>query len=77
MKKPTHRMKNKMENKQKKGKIEKGKTQKKTKREIIKKDRIQNWKYAKDTKNMWEQGYIVKNAIAGIIMNVKTQRRNK
>ena len=77
MKKPTHRMKNKMENKQKKGKIEKGKTQKKSKREIIKKYRIRNQKHAKDVKNMWKQGYIVKNAIAGIIMNAKTQQRNK
>ena len=77
IKKTTHRIKNKMENKQKKGKMEKGKTQKKSKREIIKKDRIRNQKHAKDVKNMWKQGYIVKNAIAGIIMNVKTQRRNK
>ena len=46
---------------------------KKTKREI----RIQNQKYVKDAKNMRKQGYIVKNAIVGIIMNVKKQRRNK
>ena len=77
MKKPTHRMKNKMASNQKKGEMEKGKTQKKSKREIIKKDRIRNQKHAKDVKNMWKQGYIVKNAIAGITMNVKTQRRNK
>ena len=77
MKKPTQRMKNKMENKQKKGKIEKRKTQKKSKREIIKKDRIRNQKHAKDVNNMWKQGYIVKNAVASIIMNVKTQQRNK
>ena len=57
--------------------MEKGKTQKKTKREIIKKDRIQNQKYAKNANNMSKQGYIVKNVIAGIIMNVKTQQRNK
>ena len=57
--------------------MEKGKTQKKTKREIIKKDRIQNQKYAKNTNNMSKQGCIVKNVIAGIIMNVKTQQRNK
>ena len=73
MKKQTHRMKKKMENKQKKGKMEKGKTQKKSKTEIIKKDRIWNQKHAKDAKNMQKQGYIVKNAIASIIMNVKTQ----
>ena len=70
-------MKNKMENKQKNGKIEKRKTQKKSKREIIKKDRIRNQKHTKDVKNMWKQGYIVKNAVASIIMNVKTQQRNK
>ena len=71
-------MKNKMEKKQKKGKKKrKGKTQKKTKTEIIKKDRIQNHKYAKDAKNMQKQGYIVKNAIAGIIMNLKTPQRSK
>ena len=70
-------MKNKMENKQKKGKMEKGKTQKKTKRETRKKDRFQDTEYAKDAKNVWKQRYIVKNAIAGIIMNVKTQQRNK
>ena len=57
--------------------MEKGKTQKNTKREIIKKDRIENQKYVNDAKNMWKQRYIVKNAIAGIIMNVKTQQRNK
>ena len=57
--------------------MKKGKTQKKSKREIIKKDRIWNQKHAKDVKNMWKLGYIVKNAIAGIIMNVKTQQRNQ
>ena len=70
-------MKNKMENKQKNGKMEKGKTQRKSKREIIKKGRIRNHKHTKDAKNMWKQGYIVKNVIACIIMNVKTQQRNK
>ena len=56
MKKPTYRMKNKMGNKQKKGKMKKGKTQKKS----IKKDRIWNQKHAKDVKNIWKQWYIVK-----------------
>ena len=32
--------------------MKKGKTQKKSKREIIKKDRIWNQKHAKDVKNM-------------------------
>ena len=77
MKKPTQIMKNKIKNKQKKGKMKKEKTQKKSKREIIKKDRMRNQKHAKDANNMWKQGYIVKNVIAGIIMNVKTQQRNK
>ena len=40
--------------------MEKGKTQKKSKREIIKKDRIRNQKHAKDVKNMWKQGYCEK-----------------
>ena len=38
---------------------------------------MRNQKHAKDANNMWKQGYIVKNVIADIIMNVMTQQRNK